>query len=240
MSNKATRTNKNIHRLIIAVIVVGVLIGLGYVYRLYLWEKTTFFYHLLTDREQIKAFVSSFGHGAPVIFILIQILQVLFAPFPGEATGFIGGYLFGTVNGFVYSSIGLTTGSLINFYVGRIIGKRFVRDLIPEKKLNRFDTIVKRQGVIVLFVLFIFPGFPKDYLCLFLGLSALPLKVFIILTGIGRMPGTLMLSLQGATVFEQRYGLFAMLVGLCLIIVYFSYKHKEAIYQFLERINGNK
>lgn len=233
-------THKNIHRIVIAVVVVGVLVCLAFVYRLYLWPKTVYFYHLLTDKEQVKAFVSSFGHTAPLVFILIQILQVLFAPFPGEATGFIGGYLFGTVNGFVYSSIGLTTGSLINFYVGRIIGKRFVRDLIPEKKLNRFDTIVKRQGVIVLFVLFIFPGFPKDYLCLFLGLSALPLKVFIILTGIGRMPGTLMLSLQGATVFEQRYGLFAMLVGLCLIIVYFSYKHKEAIYQFLERINGNK
>lgn len=238
MSNKVTRTNKNIHRLIIAVIVVGVLIGLGYVYRLYLWEKTTFFYHLLTDREQIKAFVSSFGHGAPVIFILIQILQVLFAPFPGEATGFIGGFLFGTAKGFLFSSIGLTIGSLINFSIGRFLGKRFVRALIPDNHLERLDKIVKRQGVIVLFVLFVFPGFPKDYLCLFLGLSSLPLKVFLILTAIGRMPGTLMLSLQGSYVFEQRYGLFALIMGLCLIIIYFAYRHRETLYQWLERFNG--
>ena len=155
-------------------------------------------------REQIKIFVASFGQGAPVIFIIIQILQVLFAPFPGEATGFIGGFLFGTAKGFIYSSIGLTAGSWINFSIGRFMGKRFVRKLIPERQLDRLDKIVKRQGVIVLFILFIIPGFPKDYLCLFLGLSTLPLKIFLILTGIGRMPGTLMLSLQGSYIFEQK------------------------------------
>jgi len=240
LSKQLRSADKNIHRIVIAVVVVGVLVCLGFIYRLYLWPKTVYFYHLLTDKEQVKGFVSSFGHTAPLVFILIQILQVLFAPFPGEATGFVGGYLFGTAKGFLYSSIGLTTGSLINFYIGRIIGNRFVRKLIPEKQLNRFDTIVKRQGIIVLFALFVFPGFPKDYLCLFLGLSTLPLKVFIILTGIGRMPGTLMLSLQGSSVFDQNYGLFAILVGLCLIIIYFAYKYRETLYQWIERINGNQ
>lgn len=237
LSKQLKPANKNIHRIVIAVVVVGVLICLGFMYRLYLWQKTIYLYHFLTDKEQIEAFVSSFGHGAPLVFILIQVLQVLFAPFPGEATGFIGGFLFGTAKGFLYSSIGLTTGSLINFSIGRFMGKRFVRSMIPENQLDRLDTIVKRQGVIVLFGLFIFPGFPKDYLCLFLGISALPLKVFIILTGIGRMPGTLMLSLQGSYVFEQRYGLFAMIMGLCLIIIYFAYKYRETIYQWIERIN---
>lgn len=207
-------------------------------YRHYLWQKITYFYHLFSDQEQIKSFVASFGHGAPAIFIIIQILQVLFAPFPGEATGFIGGFLFGTAKGFIYSSIGLTAGSWINFSIGRFMGKRFVRKLIPENQLDRLDKIVKRQGVIVLFILFVFPGFPKDYLCIFLGLSALPLKVFIILAGIGRMPGTLMLSLQGSYVFEQRYGLFALIMTLCLIIIFLAYKYRETVYQWIERFNG--
>ncbi len=49
----------------------------------------------LSDRHSISAFINSFGTLAPVVFIVIQILQVLFAPIPGEATGFIGGFLFG-------------------------------------------------------------------------------------------------------------------------------------------------
>ncbi|MBW1694340.1 MAG: TVP38/TMEM64 family protein [Deltaproteobacteria bacterium] len=218
------------------IIVVIALILLGYVYRLPLWQKATCLYDLLTDRDQIKTFVASFGRYAPIVFIFIQILQVLFAPFPGEATGFIGGFLFGTAKGFVYSSIGLTAGSLINFTIGRFLGKRYVRKLIPAHQLEKLDTLVKRQGIIVFFILFIFPGFPKDYLSLLLGLSAIPAKVFIAIAAIGRMPGTLMLSLQGSQVFEQQYGWFAAILGICLVLIFLAYKYREDLYRWLEKI----
>ena len=230
-------TNKNIQK-IIAVVVVCILVVLGYLYRIPLWEKVTYYYDIFTDREQIKAFVTSFGTGAPAVFIIIQILQVLLAPFPGEATGFIGGFLFGATKGFLYSSIGLTVGSLINFTIGRFLGKRFVRKLIPPAQLERMDNLVKHQGVIVLFALFVFPGFPKDYLCLFLGLSAIPLKIFIILTTIGRMPGTLMLSLQGSYIFEQSYGWFALIASVCLLLIYLAYRYREGLYRWIEKFNG--
>lgn len=237
LTKNLTSINQNIYRILIIAVVLCFIILLGYVYHQYLWEKITYYYHIFTDREQVKTFVASFGHGAPAIFIIIQILQVLFAPFPGEATGFIGGFLFGTIKGFVFSSIGLTLGSWINFSIGRFMGKRFVRKLIPERQLDRLDKVVKRQGAIVLFILFVIPGFPKDYLCLFLGLTTLPLKIFIIITGIGRMPGTLMLSLQGSYIFEQRYGLFAMIMGLCLIVILLAYKYRESLYKWLEKYN---
>ncbi|MEJ2656327.1 MAG: VTT domain-containing protein, partial [Desulfobacterales bacterium] len=198
--------------ILIAAAFVCVLFLTGYINRQYVLEKADYFYHLFSDRDQIRAFVASFGRGAPIIFIIIQILQVVFAPIPGEATGFIGGFLFGAAKGFVYSTIGLTVGSFINFSIGRFLGRRYVRKLIPEAKLDRLDKMVRRQGAIVLFILFVIPGFPKDYLCLFLGLSTMPLKIFLIIVGIGRMPGTLMLSLQGAYLFEHKYGLFALIL----------------------------
>jgi uncharacterized membrane protein YdjX (TVP38/TMEM64 family) len=237
LTKNSTSKNKNIQRILISGAVVCFIVFLGYVYHQYLWEKITYVYHLFGDREQIKIFVASFGRGAPAIFIIIQILQVLFAPFPGEATGFIGGFLFGAPKGFLFSSIGLTLGSLINFTIGRFMGKRFVRKLIPERQLDRLDKIIKRQGVIVLFILFVIPGFPKDYLCLFLGLSTLPLKIFLILAGIGRMPGTLMLSLQGSYIFEQKYGLFAVIMALCLIVILLAYKYRDPLYHWLEKYN---
>ncbi|UCD33558.1 MAG: TVP38/TMEM64 family protein [Desulfobacterales bacterium] len=217
------------------IIAVIVLVLLGYVYRIPLWQNVAYLYDLLTDRDQIKTFVTSFGQYAPIVFIIIQILQVLFAPFPGEATGFIGGFLFGTAKGFVYSSIGLTLGSLINFSVGRFLGKRYVRKLIPAHQLEKLDILVKRQGVIVFFILFLFPGFPKDYLSLLLGLSAIPAKVFIVIAAIGRMPGTLMLSLQGSYVFEQQYGWFAVILGVCLVLIFLAYKYREDLYRWLEK-----
>jgi uncharacterized membrane protein YdjX (TVP38/TMEM64 family) len=202
-----------------------------------LWAEVQRWFGLITDREWIRATIQSHGWAAPLVFIGVQIAQVIAAPVPGEATGFIGGYLFGSLLGFIYSSIGLTTGSLINFGIGRFLGERFVRRLIPEEKFKRIDRLVNRQGVIAVFFMFVIPGFPKDYLSLALGLTTLPLKVFAILACIGRMPGTLLLSLQGASLYDQNYALLAIVAVACLVLVLLAYRYREALYQWVEGRN---
>ena len=223
---------------ILSLSILIVILLLGYIYRIQIWEKIVEYFLVFSDREQIKNFITSFGAGAPAVFIIIQILQVLFAPVPGEATGFIGGFLFGTFKGFLFSSIGLSVGSYLNFLVGRFLGERYIRRLIPNHYLDRFDAFLKRQGAVVIFILFVFPGFPKDYLCLFLGLSTLSLKVFIILVTIGRMPATFLLSLQGAYLFEQNYLVFTLIFCLCIILSFLAYRYKEGLYKWLEKFNN--
>lgn len=194
-------------------------------------------YRWISNREQVERFIAAFGKGAPLAFMALQIIQVVLAPVPGEATGFIGGYLFGTVKGFAYSSLALAVGSWINFAVGRYLGRRFVRRWIPANKLARFNHLVKRQGVIVLLICFIFPGFPKDYLCLFLGITALPLKAFLLMASIGRMPGTLMLSLQGEFLFHKNYAVLAVAFGVTALAAFLSIKYRETIYRWMEKMN---
>jgi uncharacterized membrane protein YdjX (TVP38/TMEM64 family) len=203
-----------------------------------LTQWVTMWYGLVKDPEQVRTFLRSWGSiGAPLAFIGIQILQVIFAPFPGEASGFVGGYVFGTLPGFVYSSIGLTAGSLINFILGRILGRRYVRKWVPAPYLSRFDSLAKRQGAIVFFLFFVVPGFPKDYLCIFLGLTNLSVRVFILMAAIGRMPGTLMLSLQGAQVFHKDYPTLILLTAISLAFLIPAYCWRERIYAWLDRVN---
>jgi uncharacterized membrane protein YdjX (TVP38/TMEM64 family) len=230
-----TAANKIKISIILALIIFGFV---GFWFRIPIWEKITDLYRLFSDREQIRLLISSFGASAPPVFILIQILQVIFAPVPGEATGFIGGYLFGTLPGFIYSSIGLTAGSWLNFVIGRFLGERYVRKWIPAHKFQKIDGMVKRQGVIIVFILFVFPGFPKDYLCLALGLSTLPIKIFILLAAIGRMPGTFALSLQGALLYEKNYVMLGVMVAVSLILLLLSYGYREKIYLFVERLEN--
>lgn len=233
MANKSLPGKKAM----LALFIAGVLVLLTVYFRKELWAFTQYLVDILADREKVSTFISRFGAGAPFIFILLQILQVLFAPVPGEASGFIGGYLFGVLPGFVYSSIGLGLGSMLNFGVGRFLGERYIRKLLPSHVLARFESLLKRQGVIVLLVLFIFPGFPKDYLCLFLGMTSIPFKLFVILATFGRMPGTLMLSFQGAYVYKEMYDVFAVLFGLSLILVIVVIRYREALYLWIEQFN---
>lgn len=194
-------------------------------------------YRWISDRDQVEQFVAAFGRGAPLAFITLQVLQVVLAPVPGEATGFIGGYIFGTARGFVYSSLALAAGSWINFAIGRFVGRRYVRRWIPTDKMARFDHLLKRQGLIVLLILFIFPGFPKDYLCLFLGITEIPIKAFLLIACIGRMPGTFMLSLQGEYLFEKNYAVFAVVFGVTLLVAFLSIRYRETIYRWMEKLN---
>jgi uncharacterized membrane protein YdjX (TVP38/TMEM64 family) len=230
-----TAANKFKISIILALIIFGFL---GFWFRIPIWEKITDLYRLFSDREQIRHLISSFGASAPPVFILIQILQVIFAPVPGEATGFIGGYLFGALPGFIYSSIGLTAGSWLNFVIGRFLGERYVRKWIPAHQFQKIDGLVKRQGIIIVFILFLFPGFPKDYLCLALGLSTLPIKIFILLAGIGRMPGTFALSLQGALLYEKNYVMLGVIITASLILLFLSYNYREKIYLLVERLEN--
>ena len=190
------------------------------------------------DSDQVARFINGFGAGAPLAFMAIQVLQVIVAPVPGEATGFIGGYLFGALPGFLYSSLALAVGSWINFAIGRYLGRRFVRRWLPERQLDRFDRLFKRQGFVAVLILFVFPGFPKDYLCLFLGMTTMPLKAFILVATLGRMPGTLMLSLQGEFLFEKNYAVFALVFGVTILAAGLSLYYREHLYRWMEKLNG--
>ena len=152
-------------------------------------------YRLLEDKDRIREWLKGAGGWAPLVFILSQILQVLFAPFPGEATGLIGGFLFGVPLGMLYSTICLTIGSVLAFLLGRWLEVHFVARIVSPETLKRFDFLMEHQGALVAFFLFVVPGFPKDYLCFILGLSQMPLKLFLVISTVGRLPGTLMLTL---------------------------------------------
>jgi len=219
-------------------VLLGIFLVLSLILYFYgegLWSLVVRFFYFLSDREKISAYIEGFGSAAPWVFMLVQVLQVLLAPVPGEATGFIGGYLFGVTKGFLFSSIALSIGSVINFGVGRFLGKRYVRKVIPTKYLARFDMVAKREGALIVFMFFVFPGFPKDYLCLFLGLSALPFKIFLIMTTFGRMPGTFILSLQGAMLFQQNYLILAFATAICSGIVLLGYRYRESFYAWIEK-----
>ncbi|MDD3579814.1 MAG: TVP38/TMEM64 family protein [Desulfobacca sp.] len=195
-------------------------------------------YDFLTDKEKIRDYIAAWGSLAPVVFMVIQTLQVVFAPIPGEATGFLGGFLFGVLPGFIYSTIGLTVGSTLAFLIGRWLEIHVVEKIVRPETLEKFDFLIERQGTLVAFLLFLFPGFPKDYLCLILGLSQMPIKVFLIIVTIGRMPGTLMLSLQGAQVFKGNYYGLAIILALIIALALPMFIYREKIYGWLRKLSG--
>jgi len=180
--------------------------------------------------EQLREAILAKGVLAPLIFITIQILQVLIAPIPGEASGILGGYLFGALPSFIYSSIGLTIGSWLAFIVGRLLSDLVRRRLEHTAIYKRFNHLVSKGDFAIPFVLFLLPGFPKDSLAYLLGMSHMPLPVFLFITVVGRIPGTLLLSFQGAEIYQGDYLQFVILLAIsALIALPYAFYHKRIL-----------
>lgn len=173
--------------------------------------------------------LDSFGPLSFLGFILLQAVQVVAAPIPGEVTGLLGGFLYGPLLGVVLSTTGLTIGSYIAFALARAFGRPFVERFVDKNTMSRFDYLLHHKGAFLVFLLFLIPGFPKDYLCYILGLGHLTTMEFIVIGGTGRLFGTILLTLGGDYIRHHQYGRFTVLVGMAIIVFLITIAYRDKL-----------
>lgn len=191
--------------------------------------------HFFLNKKRMASFLDSLGPWSVFVFILLQIAQVVAAPIPGEVTGFLGGYLFGKFFGVVLSTIGLTLGSYIAFTLARTFGRPLIEKFVPRSTMQRFDYLLHHKAVFLVFLLFLIPGFPKDWLCYILGLGHLTPTAFLVIGGTGRLFGTILLTLGGSYLRHHQYIRFWILVGIgiSVVIVALAYRDKlDRVFRF--------
>ena len=193
-------------------------------------------YHLFASRKKLTGFITSFGSLSVVIFIILQTLQVLLAPIPGEVTGFIGGYLYGPFLGTLYSTIGLTIGSFLAFFFARWLGLPFVEKVLDPKVVQKYNYFMKHRGVLVTFILFLIPGFPKDALSCIVGLSHMKTATFLLICTTGRLLGTTMLSVSGNCARNEQHMAVAVILGIGLLMVALAYYYHDELQTLIRKM----
>jgi uncharacterized membrane protein YdjX (TVP38/TMEM64 family) len=202
------------------------------------WEELEDLTGFYSNKERIIRFLGFLGPYSSAVFILLQALQVIVSPIPGELTGIVGGYLYGTTFGFIFSTLGLTLGSWVAFELANILGKPFVERFFDKRILQKFHFLTTHGGTAICFLLFVIPGFPKDILCYLLGLSPMSLGTFLIVTTIGRMPGTYLITVGGASIRTEDYYTVAVVGIICTVIAVSAYLYRALLFQWLKRISG--
>lgn len=194
-----------------------------------------FVVRLYRDKQFLRDTVASWGWMAPLVFIVIQSLQVIVSPIPGEMTGPVGGVLFGTSLAVVYSTVGLTLGTLVCFAVGRRWGEPLVRPWLSEHHWNRMNFVIEAEGAILCFILYLIPGFPKDIISYLFGISPMPFWIFAIVSTLGRIPGTWISSYFGAHVGEQNYVYAILFIAAVAALALPLYYYRHSIVRRLHR-----
>ena len=202
-----------------------------------------FFYpyvSFLTDVDKTREFVSNYGIFAPLVLILLHIIQVLLTPIPGQVVGLVSGYLFGWFFGTIYTMIGVTLGSFLAIFLARKFGRSFVERLTSKNHLQKFDGFMKDKGTFTIFLLFLLPAIPDDTICLLAGLTNIKIRTLVLLAFIGRLPGFLVLNFigNGIAISDNFFSLILFLVILLFSIIAFIYRKKlERFFNKLFKFN---
>ena len=167
--------NNHLHKYIRIIPIIGLLFFLVliiYAYQHGIFRSTT----------SLQRFIQQFGEYAVVIFILLQIIQVIIPILPGGISSVAGLLMFGNGWGLLYSCIGLIIGEAIGFLLVRYYGVSFVQLILSPKKYQKFDQLLTQKTKDIKKVLcltMLIPFAPDDLVCLVAGLTKISFKEYI-------------------------------------------------------------
>lgn len=174
---------------------------------------------LAEDPQQFQAMVDSYGIWSRLIFVGMVVLQVIVAFIPGEPIELAAGYAFGFVEGTLLTLAGFLIGSLLIFLLVRKFGVKLVEVFFPMEKINQFSFLKNPKKTKTLaFILMLIPGTPKDFLSYFAGLTQLPLRTWMLIVAIGRLPSLITSTATGAAAGDANYILSAVMLGITLLL----------------------
>ena len=207
-------------------------------------------YDLMTkfnSTDKIQTFLSKYGAYAGIIFIIIQFLQVTLIPLPAALTTMAGVALFGFWPTFLYSVVGMMIGSMLAFYLGRKFGVKLIIWLFGKNAYNKYIKITQGKDKVVLTLMFLFPFFPDDLLCIVAGITDMKYWQFFIIMLITRPINILIMegAFKGfSSIPLTGYGIpiwiaiiFIALVAVVLAFK-FSSKLESALMSFFNKISS--
>ncbi len=174
---------------------------------------------LADDPDEFRSFIESRGAWGIALFVMITALQVIVAVIPAGPLEVAAGYCFGPVKGALIVDLGMAIGSMTVFCLVKRFGMPLIELFFSKEKIEslKFLRNGKRTKLIV-FMLYLIPGAPKDLLTYGVGLTDIGIISMLFITTAGRFPTILLTTLGGDVLEEQRYGVFAAVLAVMVVL----------------------
>ncbi len=137
-------------------------------------------FETFSDMEKIKQVILSAGFWGYLIYVLIQMLNVVVLPLPAFAFIFLGLGLYGPWQTFFLTYLSFVLGSIVCFFIGRVFGQKAVVWCVGEENTQKYKKAIGSKGNLLFVMMQVLPFFPDDILCMIAGLTAMKWRFFII------------------------------------------------------------
>ena len=226
-----SRKNKvKIFKIILTIVVLAILVGL----MIYLFPVMK---NLATLEGQVafKEKVENSGIWGLLSLFGLQVAQIFLIIVPGEPIEILAGMCYGSVWGTVFIMVSACMISTIIYLSVRKFGRKFVCDFCDEKKIAKIENSKLFQNPkkieMIMLILFLIPGTPKDFLVYIAGL--LPIKPirFILISTFARFPSVITSTLAGENLvvgnWERGVLLYIAIFALIAIVIFIFNKLDE-------------
>ncbi len=218
---------KRVISLVILLAVVGGLIG-GFVVL-----RRSGRLDMFSSADALQAWVDGFGVVAPLVFFVVQVIQVIVSPIPGSVTTLVGGMMFGFWPAFGLSTAAVLIGSLLAFGLARAFGRPLVVRLVGPKITERYLGAMTSRARIALLLMFLLPFFPDDALSLVAGLTGLSCAFFLLAVACTRPWGLLFSSMVGSGMIHVPTWGWALIAAATVVLAWAAMKWGPTIEQRL-------
>ena len=174
-------------------------------------------------RMAFKERVDSTGFIGMLTLFALEVAQVFLFIIPGEPIELLAGLCYGGIGGtiFILASCGIiTTGRVLLVYK---YGNRFILNFFSKEKIEKMQNSKlfsnPKTIELIMIILFIIPGTPKDLLTFIGGMLPInPIK-FISIATLARIPSVISSTFAASLAMEGniKYGI-AMYVGTFIIV----------------------
>lgn len=190
---------------------------------LLLWQ--TGFFAAATSLEGMRGYIEYFSPYSHAVYFLIQLLSVIIAPIPSNITALAGAVLFGTWTSFLLTAAAVIGGSMLVFWLARVLGRSFADKFVSQRVSDKYLEVIKRKRDIFLILVFLFPFFPDDLICILAGLTDVGYLRFFLIVTLTRPWGLLVAcALGGSAISIPLWGMAVIgAVGLALFLVCLRY-----------------
>ena len=201
------------------------------------------FFQVVNSLEELRAYIVRFAPYSHLLFFLVQFLSVVLAPIPSNITAAAGGVLFGTWPAFLLTFGAVAAGSLLVFWLARVLGRDFADKFVSQTLSEKYQNILRAKAPVFLVLAFLFPFFPDDMLCILAGLTELSFRHFAAIVLLTRPWGLLFASALGGASLGLSPWVMVPIALLGLVIFLFGLKYgdrleKTILHRLKERKSG--
>ena len=172
--------------------------------------------------------VESSGFWGMLSLFGLQVANIFLIVVPGEPIEILAGMCYGAFWGTIFVMVSACIITIGIFFLVRKLGRKFVYDFCSKERIEKIENSKlfrnPKKIEMIMLILFLIPGTPKDLLVYLGGLLPIKASRFILISTLARIPSIISSTIAGdqLAVGQWQLGLilYAAIIVLVLIIIF--------------------